>query len=326
LDRRGQAFTIDAMFALILLTVILGISADAMDIAGNKIYDFSTENSLDRIANDAADILISTPGSPENWEEINYSAHITPGLAKYENGKKIVVSNTLSMRKMSRLKKEPEMLTKMLPESTNYNLIIYPTDQSLPIFEIQNQTPPNNIGDVTVVNRTILYDYEFMEIYLSIKPDIYNENSESGYVCTHTNIGSDHRRPDFNKNESGWICAPFTINKEDITSKDFYLLTDPNVLNENYTYNPKWIIDTTDNKILNAQKFTSKSVNINTIISDLSRNKSKETFILHIFTSGDRENHFNTYLVGVPKNTPHEDVKLTNLKSQPAFFVLKIWM
>ncbi len=315
------------MFALILLTVIIGISADAMDIAGNKIYDYSTENSLDRIANDAADILINTPGSPENWEEIKYSAHITPGLAKYETGKKRVVGNTLSIRKISRLKKEPEMLTQMLPESTSYNLIIYPTDQSLQIFVIQNQTHPNNIGDIKVINRTILYDYELMDIYLSIKPDIYNENSESEYVCTHINMeGHDHKRPDFNKSESGWICTPFTINMEDINSKDFYILTDPNVLNENYTYNPTWIIDTPDNHILNAQKFTSKPVNINSIISNLSRNKSKETFVLHIFTSGDKEKHFNTYLVGVPKGTPQEAVKLTNLKPQPAFFVLEIWM
>ena len=193
MDRRGQVFTIDAMFALILLTVIIGMSADAMDIVGNKICDYSTETSLDRIANDAADILINTPGSPENWEEIKYSTHITPGLAKYEIGKKRVVSNTLSMRKMSRLKHEPEMLTKMLPESTSYNLIIYPTDQSLPIFVVQNQTPPNNIGDITVINRTILYDYELMDIYLSIKPDIYNENNESAYLCTHINMeGHDH--------------------------------------------------------------------------------------------------------------------------------------
>ena len=116
------------------------------------------------------------------------------------------------MRKMSRLKQEPEMLTKMLPESTSYNLIIYPTEQSLPIFVVQNQTPPNNIGDIEVVNRTILYDYELMDIYLSIKPDIYNENNESGYLCTHINMGDDdHRRPDFNKSKSGWVCVLFTL-------------------------------------------------------------------------------------------------------------------
>ncbi len=46
------------------------------------------KHSLNRIANDAADVLINTPGSPENWEEIKYGTRITPGLAKYEIGKK----------------------------------------------------------------------------------------------------------------------------------------------------------------------------------------------------------------------------------------------
>ncbi|MDD3984807.1 MAG: hypothetical protein PHY59_02715 [Methanobacterium sp.] len=88
MDGRGQVFTIDVMLALILLTVIIGISADAMNIAGNKLYDYSTETSLNRIANNIADILINTPGIPENWEDIKYSTYITPGLAKYEIGKK----------------------------------------------------------------------------------------------------------------------------------------------------------------------------------------------------------------------------------------------
>jgi len=326
LDARGQAFTIDVMLALILLTVIIGISADAMDITGNKLYDYSTETSLSRIANNIADILINTPGIPENWEDIKYSTYITPGLAKYEIGKKRVISNTLSMKKMMRLKKEPEILTKILPESTSYNLMIYPTDPSIPILTIQNQTPSRDISDIIVVNRTILYDYELMDTYLSIKPDIYNGKIESGYLCTHINMGDyDHKRPDFNKSKSGWLCSPFTINMEDITSKDFYLLTDQNLLNRNYSYETtRWIIDTPDNKIIDSQKFTSKPVNINSIILNLS-NKNIQTFILHISIS-DIEKHFNTYIVSVPKTTPIEHVKITNLKPQPAFFVLKIWM
>lgn len=110
---------------------------------------------------------------------------------------------------MMRLKKEPEILTKILPEPTNYNLMIYPTDPSIPILPIQNQTPPKDISDIIIVNRTILYDYEIMDTYLSIKPDIYNGNNESRYLCTHINMGNyDHKRPDFNKSKSGWLCSP----------------------------------------------------------------------------------------------------------------------
>ncbi len=62
LDDLGQLFTIDAMFALLLITVLIGISASAMDIAGNKIHVYSSEQSLQRVAVDSADILIKTPG------------------------------------------------------------------------------------------------------------------------------------------------------------------------------------------------------------------------------------------------------------------------
>ncbi|MDD3984805.1 MAG: hypothetical protein PHY59_02705 [Methanobacterium sp.] len=98
------------------------------------------------------------------------------------------------------------------------------------------------------------------------------------------------------------------------------------LLDRNYSLDSStWIIDTPDNKILDGQKFTSKPVNINSIILNLS-NKGEKTFILHIFINGGIEKHFNTYIVSLPKTVPYEYVKITNLKPQPAFFVLKIWM
>ncbi|MGZ7118900.1 MAG: hypothetical protein ACXVH2_04265, partial [Methanobacterium sp.] len=67
-DEVGQAFTLDVMLALIIITVIMGISADAMDMASYKTSDFSARFTLERVTNDAADMLIKTPGSPDNWE------------------------------------------------------------------------------------------------------------------------------------------------------------------------------------------------------------------------------------------------------------------
>jgi hypothetical protein len=49
-DNSGQVFSIDLLFALVIITVIMGMSANAMDIAGGKIVDYSAGRSLDRIA------------------------------------------------------------------------------------------------------------------------------------------------------------------------------------------------------------------------------------------------------------------------------------
>ena len=37
LDNIGQLFTIDALLALVLITVMIGVSANTMGIVGNKI-------------------------------------------------------------------------------------------------------------------------------------------------------------------------------------------------------------------------------------------------------------------------------------------------
>ena len=325
MDHSGQVFTIDAMFALLLITVIIGLSANSMDIAGNKACDYSTEQSMDRIAGDTADMLIKTPGSPENWEELKSFKSITPGLAKLENGTKTTSRNILDMNKISCLKKNPDLLKKILPSSMSYSLMIYPVDPTLPTIEILNKTPPLDVGDVLVINRTVIYDYNIICSYLSITPDIHNEiNGSSEFFCTHSNLGSyKHNCPDFKTRNAGWICRPFNIDLLDINSKDFYILTDPTVLKDN---SARWIIDTPniiDNK---AQNFTSAPIMVNSMISELSGNKSREIFVFHVYTDGNPEKIFNTYLVGVPKGTQYTDVRIDHMKSQHAFFILKLWM
>ena len=60
------------MLALLLITVLIGVSANTMGIVGNKISEYSSEQSIQRIADDTADVLIKTPGIPENWENYKY--------------------------------------------------------------------------------------------------------------------------------------------------------------------------------------------------------------------------------------------------------------
>ena len=94
------------MFALLLITVLIGVSANAMDIAGNKILEYSSEQSLQRIAGDTADVLIKTPGVPENWDEGKYFTTATPGLAEIDSRTNMVVENMLNMRKMLYLERK----------------------------------------------------------------------------------------------------------------------------------------------------------------------------------------------------------------------------
>jgi hypothetical protein len=327
LDKFGQVFTIDAMFALVIITLLIGISANTMDIAGNKIREYSFEQSFQRIAIDTTDVLIKTPGVPENWEDVKDLSTVTPGLAKIDNVTHRVVENTLSNSKISRLRENHEILKKMLPTDMDYSLVIYPINNSLPIIGIIDKDPPSDIDDVSVVNRTVLYDYMFMYPILTIKPAIYMGNSSSKYICTHSHMDFyKHQWPDFKKKKSGWLCSAFSINLKDLKSKDFYILTDPPVLAYNSIDYPRWILDTPNNTTYNSKNFASNPIMINDRISEIMGNKSSEIFVLHVFTSGDPENTFNTYIIDVPKGTPTQDVRIDCMEPQPAFFVLKLWM
>lgn len=61
---KGQVFTLDIMLALVLIAIIMGVSADTIDMASYKISGYTSRFSLERITNNAADMLVKTPGSP----------------------------------------------------------------------------------------------------------------------------------------------------------------------------------------------------------------------------------------------------------------------
>jgi hypothetical protein len=324
LEAKGQIFTIDAMLAILIVTVLIGVSADAMDIADNKITEYSSEHSIERIAECAADILIKTPGSPDKWEELNDYDKVTPGLAVAENDTGKVVENTLNMRKVMCLKENPDLMNKILPPHMNSRLMIYPSDTYFPIIAVHNNSPQGNTADVYLVNRTVLYDNMFMKSVIRIKPGISRDvTSEYEYICTHSNSENQHKRPDFMNKKGGWLCNPFNINSNDIILNDYYMLTDPPVLSDN---SAKWIIDKPDNISENFQKFITKPIKLNSRFSELLGDHKNATITLHVYMGGDQEKSFNTYIVSVPRGTSLEYIRLDYMNPMPAFLVLKVWV
>ncbi|HML04414.1 MAG TPA: hypothetical protein VK426_01440, partial [Methanobacterium sp.] len=173
-DNVGQAFTLDLMLALVIITMILGVSADAMDIASNKATGYSERFSLERVTNDAADMLIKTQGSPDDWKsKIDNST--TPGLAENDSSGK-VIPNTLSIKKIIALKNNYDSLIygKVLPTGVNSSLMIYPSNPSLKPIEIM-KNEPKNAAEVAVANRTVTFDP------LDIKAVIYTSDHQKDF-------------------------------------------------------------------------------------------------------------------------------------------------
>ncbi len=301
-DELGQAFTLDIMLSLIIITVIMGISADAMDITSNKVNAYPARFSLERVTIDASDMLVKTPGSPDNWESgINNST--TPGLAEIVPQTKKVVPNTLSLGKINALSRNYNSLIygKVLPWGVNSSLTVYPSNPSLNPIEIIKNDPKNAV-EVAVANRTVILNL------FDIKAVVYKDN-KSKSIC-----------PLLNHSSSGWVCQNFNVTASDLNSTDFYLVSDPSNIGDSSS----WVLDRPEKGFYNVteEKFSSNPINVNQKISNLLGNDNNGVLWFHVNPVG---RNFDAYILSVPKGTNQSYVNLNSVNAEPWFLVLKVW-
>lgn len=322
-DEKGQAFTIDVMVAFIIIVVIMGVSADAMDLVSYKAQDYSSRFSLDRITTNTADILIKSPGSPDKWEKYGFGPQVTPGLAKTDFETNKIIPNTLSREKIARLQKNYDefMYGKVLPNGVNSSLKIYPVNNKLKTIIIEDNMPSANAAEIAVANRTVLCDFMYLNVVVGMNmhynPSKQTEQSNIGEVCPH----SDHKQPDFENGKPGWKCQYFNISMDDLNITDFYLLTDPCIV----TNSAKWGIDRADLQVECRENFVNGPININNKIESVMGNDTKAVLWFHILTRGNPNESFNAYIVGVPKGTAPGQVNIDYLNPQPCYFVFQVW-
>jgi hypothetical protein len=320
-DSWGQAFSLDVMLALIIVTVILGVSANAMDMVSYKAQDYSLRFSLERVATDAADILIKSSGSPDKWEDYRYSIDMVPGLAKKEDGR--IVPNTLSLIKILKLKNDYNHLIygKILPDGVNSSMMIYPTNPSLSPLAVMNNTVQSSTSEVAVANRTVLCDFMYITTVVGIRGHSKFAGSlEQGLeweICPHI----DHEQINSKRGDQEWACHHFNVTIDDLNLTDFYVITDPASVDNS----ARWGIDRADAQMDCKEKFSNGPILVNDKITASMGNDTRAVLWFHILTKRDSEDSFDGYIVRVPKGTPLDQVKLDYLGPQPCFFVLQVW-
>ncbi len=318
-DNKAQIFSLDVMLALIIIAVILGISADAMDAVSYKAQDYSSRLSLERTATNAADMLIKSSGSPDNWEYY-HGNDIVPGLAKKEACR--TVPSTLSLVKILKLKDNYNQLMygNVFPYGVNSSMVIYPLNSSLNPIKVMDNTVPESASEVAVANRTVLCDFMHISALIKIKGCRSPESNElelEGEVCPHSN----HNLHDTKIKGSKWACHHFNVTGRDLNSTDFYVVTDP----VHVTDSARWGIDRADAQTDCNKKFSSGPILVNDKIAEVMSNDTKAVLWFHILTKGDSKDSFDGYIIGVPKGMPLDQVKLDYLGLQPCFFVLQVW-
>lgn len=313
-ENEGQALSLDLMLGFVIMTVIIGISADAMDMASYRMQDYSSEASLEKITTDAADILVKSSGSPANWEKCSFNQNTVPGLAKRDNVTGKTIPNTLSIQKINRLKENYDALIydKILPRGFNSRMLLYPSNDSLaPITIMDTKTPPANC-DITAANRTVLLDF------MDVKVAIYN-NTHKGNLSGKKCPNPDHSvNNSYGKHE--WACCNFNVTREELVSSDFYLITSGSVSDS-----ARWAIDKANGCNGTENQFYPAPILVNDKLTYALGNYSKANLWLHIRTTGTPGNSYDCYIVSVPKGTTSEMVNIKYLDSGPWFFVLEVW-
>lgn len=332
-DSRGLLLSTDLMLSMVLMTITLGMTANAMDMATNPLQDYSSRSSMENTALEASDLLINTPGSPGNWEEYNNSFAVSPGLAKINPSSGETMSHVISYDKLSALNRSYEYLMedKVFPEYMDSSISIYPLNSNLKPITIHEDFKARESSEVVVVNRTIMLDYEYLNCTLNISSDMMstedcNLNPTTAEICFH----EEHKSPIASqgylaaeKESCGdiWICKHINITAESLNTTDYYLiLENRGVDNEKL----KWILDSSEKRINEEREFSGSPLKLNEQMLTLIGDNKQTVLWLHVKCANPGK--FNVYVVAAPKNRPLKNEDLVYLNPQPCYLILKVWL
>lgn len=290
----------------------MGISADLMDSSCSNMEDHVFRSSFEKSVIESTDILIKTPGTPNNWEELNDFQYSSPGLAEISFNDKKTKSGTLSLQKILALKKYL-IDNNIFPDYIESNIVIYPSDPHIPPISIKNNPLPVNTPEIVVVNRTVLCDFQYMTCILQINSADDNKSSFKE-ICSHR----EHQSR--NSTDEIWTCKNFNINSSDLSSRDYYLITDTTIKNEKTS----WVLDKTDYELDHDIKFSDSVVKLNEKLGILLNNTNQTVLWLHI--KSNPAARVNTYIVSTPKNTPANTIKYYYITPKPCYFIVTAWI
>ena len=346
-DQCGLLYSSELLLSIILLIFIIGVVANLSDGLNEKMLSEGEIESLENIAIESSDYLLSNPGNPDNWESDAgldngiVSKKIIPGLAiknkNVENGEfysesssdEMIISNAISYIKLIRIKNNYDSLVNrnLFNDSVKSSMAIYPLNSKIRpikmgyVFDDNNDNVNDN--DIAVVNRTVKCDfYSSFVVYNFNDFELFGENLNDD-LCNHdsnpnlTNHENDER--------SLWLCKNFRVYKESLDDYNYYLISDESIKNSG-TY---WIIESLNRTSENKEILKQEVLDLNPFLMNDMENSSGEIYSIHFNVPKNSVNDFKTVLVAIPKNMT--DVLISNdelnydyFRVQDVNFILKV--
>lgn len=182
-DSKGQLFSLDLLFALIPLTIVLGMVASDMDNVMYLVQDTVYRGSTERVAADTVDALLKTSGTPYDWE--NNGTPQVVGLARSDPVNNRPIPDVISAAKLGATKESyiNGSGKSLMGSQYGFNITIQYLEgprkgQSIypPIG-----SPPTGT-DIVKIERVILYGQ--MDIVAELKDSIRYTSKPRDYIST----------------------------------------------------------------------------------------------------------------------------------------------
>lgn len=289
LDNHGN-FTLEILVVAIIILLILGVLAIAIELSTEKISKSVESNNIEKTITETCDYLINNPGIPKNWDD--YKSKII-GLAIITEDDN-VIPNSVSYFKLVELGRDYERLVtkKLFDDKFKSSMELIPLKTSLSSVKIGSS---DESGNVYSVNR--LVKCEFFKKY------VVDDFSKEG-KCNH------------NHNKKDYSCNYLKLFKKNLKNFDYYLLIDDSEKN-----NVEYSIDTTHYKEYNGEKITNTKIYLNNKFNSLFEGEETTSII---FVHLNKKN-VKAVLVAVPKDFDKNKLKYDYFIMQPCNFVIKAW-
>ena len=342
-DQCGLLHSSELLLSIIILVFIIGVVANLSDGLNEKILSEEEIESLDALAIETSDYLLTNPGNPENWEEEEgldngiVSGKIIPGLAiknkNQKNGEffsesssdEMIMSNAISYRKLIKVKSNYDALVgeNLFNDNVYSSIAIYPLNSEIRPLEMGEIHDNVNDNDIAVANRTVKCDfYSQFALYNFNDFELLGEDFEDG-ICNHDS--NPNLKSHENDERSFWLCKNFRVYKESLDEYDYYLISDESVKSTGTYY----ILESLNRTNENKESLNQEVIELNPYFMKDMENSSGEIYSIHFNVLKNRISDFKTVLVAIPKNMT--DVLISNgeldydyFRVQDVNFVLKV--
>jgi hypothetical protein len=103
-NKKSQAFSIDAIIALIIFIVIFLTISKIWDQSAIKVYDNEIRNDFEIVSRNSFEKLLSTTGNPNNWHLLENTWYLGGSINRTIDIGLISFDNKLDLNKLNKLK------------------------------------------------------------------------------------------------------------------------------------------------------------------------------------------------------------------------------